>query len=90
MITEEQIRDLAYTIWEQEGRPQGKDIKHYYRAKKILEERESSKVIELAPPATTLELEPAQRPVEITSPQPSVELSSPKLFKQRKNRKGKK
>ena len=50
MITEERIKELAHSIWEQEGRPNGKDIEHYFRAKKILEEQESSRVIELAPP----------------------------------------
>lgn len=45
MFTEEQIRELAHSIWEQEGRPNGKDIEHYFRAKKILEERESPKNI---------------------------------------------
>ena len=41
MATEEQIRELAYAIWEQEGRPEGKHVEHYFRAKQILEERES-------------------------------------------------
>ena len=26
MPTEEQIRELAYTMWEQQGRPEGKDV----------------------------------------------------------------
>jgi hypothetical protein len=50
MVTEEQIKDLAHEIWEQEGRPEGKDIKHYFRAKQILEEKENARVIELPPP----------------------------------------
>ena len=40
MVTEAQIRELAYTMWEQEGWPEGKDQEHYYRAKKKLEDRE--------------------------------------------------
>ena len=47
----EQIRDLAYAIWEQEGRPEGKHVEHFFRAKQILEEQEAARVIELAPPA---------------------------------------
>ena len=52
MATEEQVRDLAYAIWEQEGRPEGKHVEHYFRAKQILEEQEvvQARVTELAPP----------------------------------------
>lgn len=42
MVTEEQIRELAYSIWEQEGQPNGKDWEHYYKAKLMLEEREAT------------------------------------------------
>jgi hypothetical protein len=42
MPTEQQIRELAYSIWEQEGRPHGKDWEHYYTAQRILEEREAA------------------------------------------------
>ena len=68
MVTEEQIRELAHSIWEQEGRPNGKDIEHHFRAKRILEERESSKVIELASPPPQIALEP---------PQPILKLGAP-------------
>ncbi len=51
MVTEEQIKILAYSIWEQEGRPEGKHLEHYFRAKMILEKQEQATVIELpAPP----------------------------------------
>jgi hypothetical protein len=33
---EEQIRGLAYAIWEREGRPAGRDAEHYFRAERIL------------------------------------------------------
>ena len=54
MVTDEEIRELAYTIWEEEGRPNGKDVEHYLRAKKILEEREAK--LELAPPLKHIQL----------------------------------
>lgn len=41
MVIEEEVKRLAYEIWEREGRPHGKDVEHYYGAKRILEERES-------------------------------------------------
>lgn len=43
MPTEEQIRDLAYRIWEQEGKPEGKHLEHYFRARQILEDQEAAR-----------------------------------------------
>ncbi len=43
MATEEEIKQLAYTMWEQEGRPEGKHLEHYFTAKRILEEEERRK-----------------------------------------------
>jgi hypothetical protein len=71
MITEEQIRELAHSIWEQEGRPNGKDAEHYSRAKKMLEERESSQVIELASPPPQIALEPPLPIIGLGAPPPS-------------------
>ena len=42
MPTEEKIRQLAHSLWEQEGRPEGMDQEHYLTAKRILEEREAA------------------------------------------------
>ncbi len=50
MATEEQIRQLAYSIWKKEGCPEGKDLEHYYRAKQILEEQEA---LQVQPPQGT-------------------------------------
>ncbi len=63
MATEEQIRDLAHAIWEQEGRPEGKHLEHYFRAKQILQEQESAHVIELgaAPPIIQQAAPPKRR-----------------------------
>jgi hypothetical protein len=43
MPTEDQIRQLAHALWEQEGRPEGKDVHHYLAAKAILDKREAGK-----------------------------------------------
>jgi hypothetical protein len=51
MPTEEQIRELAYSIWEREGRPDGRDVDQYMRAKQILEAREAEKAAFKAPSA---------------------------------------
>jgi hypothetical protein len=87
MATEQQIRELAHSIWEQEGRPHGKDVEHYFRAKKMLEDMESSRIIELAPPSPIKAIEPAPPRIEITPPPKNVELGSP-IRKQRKRKKG--
>jgi hypothetical protein len=71
MITEEQIRELAHSIWEQEGRPNGKDVKYYFCAKKMLEERESSQVIELASPSPQIALAPPLPIIRLGAPSPS-------------------
>jgi len=56
MATEEQIRALAYTIWEQEGCPEGKREEHYYRAKQILEEKEATSGVDFEPPPSVINL----------------------------------
>jgi hypothetical protein len=52
MVSDEQIRELAYYLWQQEGCPDGKATEHYFRAKIMLEVQESEppKPIETAPP----------------------------------------
>ena len=67
MASEEKVRELAYSIWEKEGCPEGKDAEHYYRAKKMLEEQEaaSSPANEPVLPATlTLQPPSAPKPIE--------------------------
>ena len=39
--SEDETRKLAYGMWEQEGKPDGKDLEHYYNAKKILAKTEN-------------------------------------------------
>ena len=81
MVTEQQIKELAFAIWEEEGRPEGKDLEHYFRAKQILEERQASSLIELTPsPISKL----PQRP---PTPQlaPPVAEVSPGQYKHRRH-----
>lgn len=40
MITEDDIKKLARSIWEVERCPEGRDWEHYFRAKRMLEEKE--------------------------------------------------
>ena len=59
MATEEQIRALAYEMWEQEGCPEGKREEHYYRAKQILEEQEATSGVSFEPPPAVINLPPS-------------------------------
>ncbi len=34
-----EVREIAYFLWEQEGRPHGRDQAHYFRAEQMLRER---------------------------------------------------
>ena len=77
MISEQQIKELAYAIWEQEGRPEGKDLEYYFRAKRIFEEQEASKVIELAAPKPKRELE-MPSPIAKLAPPPGKRRSRQK------------
>lgn len=52
MPTEEQIKELAYQMWEQEGRPEGRDVEHYFAAKQMLEEQEAAQARASRPRAT--------------------------------------
>ncbi|MBN1191039.1 MAG: DUF2934 domain-containing protein [Dehalococcoidales bacterium] len=41
MASDEQIRELAYSLWVKEGCPEGKATEHYFQAKQMLEAQES-------------------------------------------------
>jgi len=71
MATEDQIKELAHTIWEQEGRPEGKDMEHYFHAKKVLEQEEAAHAIELAPSPPIAELAPPPPTVQSGKAQPT-------------------
>lgn len=68
MVTEEDIKKLAYSLWEQEGRPDGRDLEFYFRAKQTLEEQAATSL-------TASVLEPPSPVMELTTPQPVQQLS---------------
>ena len=61
MATEEQIRALAYELWEQEGYPDGKGEEHYYRAKQLLEEQEAGSGVDFEQPPSVINLPPPKK-----------------------------
>jgi len=58
MATEEQIKALAFAIWEQEGCPNDKREEHYYRAKQILEKKEATSNLNFTAPPQVINLAP--------------------------------
>lgn len=40
---EQEVRETAYYLWEQEGRPEGKDRAHYFQAEALLRARHASR-----------------------------------------------
>jgi hypothetical protein len=40
MSKEDEVRQIAYSIWEKENRPEGKDHEHWFKAESILEQNE--------------------------------------------------
>ena len=43
-VGQDEIQRIAYEIWESEGRPAGRDADHYYRAERLLAERQNGPV----------------------------------------------
>jgi Protein of unknown function (DUF2934) len=41
---DEQIRELAYRIWQEEGYPHGYEVQHWLKAEAILQEKQRPKV----------------------------------------------
>jgi hypothetical protein len=54
IATEQQIKELAYFIWQEEGCPECKDVEHYFRAKEMLERREKPEPKVAAPKNPTV------------------------------------
>ena len=68
MATEEEIKKIAHEIWEQEGRPEGKGVEHYFRAERLLQERQVGQIIELGPTSPIPQLAPQPPVVELSLP----------------------
>ena len=49
MEREAEINQIAYRIWEEEGRPEGRDLEHYLRAKEIWQRNHSGEPFGTSP-----------------------------------------
>ena len=66
MATEQQIKELAYSLWEQECYPEGRHSEHYFRAKQMLEEQEANhpSAEDPIPALSTIEPQAAAKPAK--------------------------
>jgi hypothetical protein len=55
MAKEDEIRLIAYNLWEQENCPGGKDCEHWYNAEAIWEKQQKPKSV-----ATSIKTQPKQ------------------------------
>lgn len=79
MATEEEIKRLAYEIWEKEGRPGGRDVEHYFRARQMLGEKIPTPVLELASLPPVLELAPVTMLAYCVKCRTKREIQNPQL-----------
>ena len=63
MPSKEETEKLAYHLWEQEGRPKGRELRHYYEAERILKERQLAEARQGSAPR----MEQYQRPTQIAA-----------------------
>jgi hypothetical protein len=59
MSKDNEIRAIAYRIWEEEGRPEGREIEHWRRAEAIWQEQSAQSATEAE--ATDPTSKPVQR-----------------------------
>ncbi len=64
MGREDEIRFIAYTLWEEEGYPSGRDCDHWYRAEIIWEEKQKPRTTSKS---STKESLPASKPIVKTA-----------------------
>jgi hypothetical protein len=61
LAREERIRLIAYALWEEEGRPHGRDLEHWQKATQLVEAEASGDPdwLQRAEPAAAIEAVPA-------------------------------
>jgi hypothetical protein len=76
MEREEQIRRLAYTIWEREGYPEGRAVEHWLKAETILQsDGAETTTLQSESSETILQRQPSETIVQSQQPQPSEKKS---------------
>ena len=71
---EQQIRELAYDIWQSEGRPEGQEERHWEMARKLVEARGGAGTPTVKPAGKTRK--PTTKPVDATPGSKSAKKSA--------------
>jgi hypothetical protein len=53
MSRDVKIKEIAYGLWEQEGRPHGRDQEHYYQAEQLVDSKPAAKKVATSKPKST-------------------------------------
>ena len=75
MEREEQIRQLAYTIWEKEGYPEGRAVEHWLKAETILQGDGPKTTLQSESSEIIVQREPSETIVQSQQPQPAEKKS---------------
>lgn len=68
-VTHEEIARYAYLLWEQDGKPEGRDVDYWVRAEELLYQAAEQGLTKPVPPATAPEaVKPAAKAVESIKP----------------------
>ncbi len=67
MAREDEIRVIAYSIWEEEGCPDGRDCEHWYRAEIVWENQQKEKAAPAASAKRAAALKTATKPAARSS-----------------------
>lgn len=83
-IREQRIRERAYQLWEQDGRPHGRDWDHWERARTLIASEDGAGPV-AEPPAPKPRRSPRKRKATATEPKaPATEPKPPTRPRRRK------
>jgi hypothetical protein len=58
MEREQEVRRVAYELWQREGRPDGRALEHWLKAQRVLEESRPAEVVAEATPVAPASQKP--------------------------------
>lgn len=77
-IKEHQVREIAYAIWEREGRPHGQEMEHWLRAEMTLRQQVAEMGPEPGPASLAVAKKPAKKAASTAKPASGKKTTSKK------------